>query len=106
MTIIELTPFQMASLLDAANKPLSDQTYMLIKANAELDPADKFEEWKQNNAETNQLVDMGFLKDVTVKYSRAVEEFARDTGRIVRVFLLTAAGHIFLGRSQKTILPN
>lgn len=92
MEITELTPFQLESLIELSAQV--NPTYMLVKPNAAIDTADVYEHWTKNNKETDDLVTMGLLSDVSSAYSDAIEECARTTGRLVRVFKLTKIGEI------------
>src|SRR5271157_4640427 len=97
--MIELTPFQFDSLQDAAKS--IPPTYMLVKPNDALDSEEKYVKYVKNNIETDQLVELGLIENVTAKYSEAITECAVKTGRIFRVFMLTEAGYMMFEDQSK-----
>jgi hypothetical protein len=104
MEFTELTQFQMESLTEVAgNIP---PIYMLVKPNNALDNEEAFNRYTKNNAETDLLVALGLLDNVSAAYSDAIEECARTTGRIFRVFRLTPAGLVMFSDQKKPLSIN
>ena len=104
MTIVELTEFQMKSLRDAAS--VTPPTYMLVKPNAELDTEEQYINRVKSNTETDQLVELGLIENITAKFSEAIMNCAAKTGRIFRVFILTKAGFIMFADQSKLTRVN
>jgi hypothetical protein len=53
---------------------------------------EKYNTWVKNNKETEELVALGFLDDVSAEYSESIERVAKSTGRLVRIFKITDIG--------------
>jgi hypothetical protein len=86
-----LTKFQMQSLEEAALSILP--TYMLMQPE-DTDAPDIQVRWSQNNHETDELVSMGLLEDVSKDFSNGIEKCRRSTGRTFRVFKITTMGRL------------
>lgn len=104
MEIKQLTQFQFTSLAEIS--ATQTHTYMLVKPNKALDKPEDFERFVKNNVETDELVGLGLLDDVSPSYSDALTECAQTTGRIYRVFRLTNAGAAMFENQKKPLSIN
>lgn len=94
----ELTQFQTTSLLDAANTGRS--TYLMVIPDPVLDPADMYELWTDNNAETDALVALGYLEEITDEAREFVRHHEKFTGRKFRAFKITTIGKAMFDESN------
>ncbi len=100
MQTVELTRFQVESLQEVANSGL--QTYMLCKPSAALDGPVRYAVWLRNNLETDELVKLGLLTDVSSNFSNKIEEHAQQTGRTFRVLKITDAGKLMFSEGHSS----
>jgi hypothetical protein len=97
MNIPELTPFQMKSLEDAA-RSLSCDYYMLILPN-ENDVPLRRELLEKNNRETDQLVALGMLHNISLQFARQIAQSILESKRNFRVFRITDMGRLLFQAS-------
>jgi hypothetical protein len=104
MEIPEINEFQLQSLKEAAES--SCPVYQMVRPNRS-DPLDRVERWQKNNDDTDELVKLGLLADVTHEFRKQVEASVKDNGRDFRVFAITDLGRVlFSTTSQLSKLPN
>jgi hypothetical protein len=88
--IPQLTEFQVRSLEDVARATIP--TYLLIVPNTLLDTQDRFDLYRQSNAETDDLIELGLLTDVSANHADAIKSHLNKGGREFRVLQITPTG--------------
>lgn len=103
MKIEQLTKFQHQSLLDCIHCPCG--AYLLLRPNAG-DTPENIELWCRNNRETDALVQMGLLDNVSEESVAELELHYRLSGRIFRKFRITAQGKAMFNDNGSSALSN
>ena len=66
------------------------------------DPAQDVVTMKQAEEDAERLVSLGFLKEITSDHQEQIDKLGVDTGRLWRVFQVTAMGRAMFGVVQST----
>jgi hypothetical protein len=103
MSLPTLSTFQLDSLVDCANSPIT--TYMLIRPNAS-DTEEQQREWVANNRDTDELVEMGLLTDVSKMCQAQIDAHFRTSGRVFRVFRITPQGKAMFNAASSSALSS
>lgn len=103
MNVPTISTFQLDSLVDCANSPIT--TYMLIRPNAS-DTEEDQQCWVKNNRETDELVEMGLLVDVSKMCQEQIDAHFRTSGRVFRVFRITPTGKAMFNAASPGALSN
>ena len=97
MTIPEITSFQMRSLSDAATGTSPYYQLVLPRQDDEL-------VWRKrlirNNNETDELVEMGMLDNISLEFGKQIAQNIREHGRSFRVFRITDLGRLLFMASN------
>jgi hypothetical protein len=102
MIIPELTVFQYKTLAEAAKSP--SPIYQLCRPNR-FDSLERIHQWTKNNCETDELVTLGLVDNISESFRKQIDESMQQSGRDFRVFRITDLG-ILLFRASCTAVVN
>jgi hypothetical protein len=100
-SIPTLTDFQFASMRDAANSSID--LYLLMRPHI-LDGGEQYVEYVSNNIETDELLELGLLEDVSERYAERIRAERQVSGRVFRVIRITAQGKAMFNESDTSAL--
>jgi hypothetical protein len=103
MKLMQLTEFQHVSLLECANGMCDN--YMLVRPNA-ADTAEQIKLWSKNNKETDALVQMGLLANVSEEFCDQIDAHFRASGRVFRMFRITTQGKAMFSEQSAPAYAN
>lgn len=96
MNIPQITPFQMQSLEEVARGQCDH--YTLVRE-ISLDPPEQRARLINNNNETDQLVALGMLDNISIMFGKEIWKNIEQTGRSFRVFRITDMGRLLFQAS-------
>lgn len=77
-------------------------TFLLVVPDSGFDIPEAFERFTESNREVNQLVELGFLEDITSANKENLAKYTTITGRIFRMFRGTDLGRYMFAASSAT----
>jgi hypothetical protein len=96
MNIPEITPFQLRSLEDVANTACP--FYMMILP-SDSDATEQQKRLDKNNRETDELVALGMLENISLQFGKQIAQSILESGRNFRVFRITDLGRLLFQAS-------
>lgn len=97
MNIPQITEFQMRSLQDVAQ---SNCPYYFLVGPCELDTPEFRTRLENNNRETDELVALGMLENISLQFGPQAYQTKRESGRDLRAFQITLMGRLLFCASR------